>query len=162
MMTNSIDRRYDLHTADAPLSVLYREYAEAIAREPWVLGTLCPWCKGRGGDSAASCRSCGGHGTFPAPTCARCGQAKGLRDGECCDTCTPPAPTRPEPPVLDYRYWVEGSEPCTMQTRTSWAQVKAALDAALPVEAIRAGRWGMVANLTTGETYWRDYLGLGL
>lgn len=118
MTHNSIDRRYDLHTADAPLPVLYREYADAVAREALRGEAACTRCHGTGVEPGPSrvdqllqladgfgvgltadqleaaslrddtCRACRGECYAPAPICDRCGQAIYAEAGPCCETCT--------------------------------------------------------------------------
>ena len=111
MLTNDITRPGTLHSPDAPLPVLYREYADAVAREALRGDCACRRCGGTGwedcpdydpGDSLAAavygedrmtvCGGCDGEGFAPAPICTRCGEAIYSRcpdrDG-CCETCAP-------------------------------------------------------------------------
>lgn len=176
MMTTSIDRRYDLHTADAPLPVLYREYAEAIAAEALRGDCACHRCGGSGredcpdydlGDSlaaavyaedrAAVCGGCDGEGFAPAPICTRCGEAIFTRcpdrDG-CCETCAPAL--RPY-----YRQVTAPDGPAShVETvyHASWPEACAALTGLLPDAALEVGYWGRVTDPRTGVTCYRDGL----
>ena len=178
MTTNSINRPGTLHTADAPLPVLYREYADAVAREALRGDCACRRCGGSGWedcydydledslaaavyaeDRAAVCGWCDGEGFAPAPICNRCGEAVYSRcpdrDG-CCETCAPG--------LLPYRQHIAdpdqqpGADDVETVYHASWPEACAALTALLPDADLRAGYWGRVTDPRTGITCYRDAL----
>lgn len=186
MTHNSIDRRYDLHSTDAPLPVLYREYADAVAREALRGEAACTRCHGTGvepgpsrvdqllqlaeafdigltadqldaADAADTCRACRGECYAPAPICDRCGQAIYAEPGPCCDTCTPAV-------LLPYQRHIAdpdqqpGADDVETVYHASWPEACAALTALLPDADLRAGYWGRVTDPRTGITCYRDAL----